>query len=84
MTIKAGIALLMLLIVAPSNTAFAQTTSILPVTAKTLVERLGYPVDAKLLIVHSDDLGMTHSINNHSRFSFFCLQSGRRGTPAAQ
>jgi predicted glycoside hydrolase/deacetylase ChbG (UPF0249 family) len=30
---------------------------------KTLVERLGYPADAKLLIVHADDLGAAHSIN---------------------
>src|SRR6266852_1084634 len=30
---------------------------------KTLVERLGYPRDAKLLIVHADDLGAAHSIN---------------------
>jgi predicted glycoside hydrolase/deacetylase ChbG (UPF0249 family) len=32
-------------------------------SAKTLLERLGYPADAKLLIVHADDLAMAHSIN---------------------
>jgi predicted glycoside hydrolase/deacetylase ChbG (UPF0249 family) len=38
--------------------------------AKTLAERLGYPRDAKLLIVHADDLGGAHSINRASMKAF--------------
>lgn len=30
---------------------------------KNLAEKLGYPKDAKLLIVHADDLGLSHSTN---------------------
>ena len=34
--------------------------------AQTLQERLGYSKDAKLLIVHADDLGMAQSVNSAS------------------
>jgi len=33
---------------------------------KTLVERLGYPADARLLILHADDLGVAHAENTAS------------------
>ena len=47
------------LIAALSSNALAQSSG----ADKTLAERLGYPRDAKLLIVNDDDLGMTHSVN---------------------
>lgn len=34
-----------------------------PVEVKPLAARLGYPADAKLLIVHADDLAVAHSAN---------------------
>ena len=37
--------------------------SSLPAQTRTLAERLGLPRDAKLLILHADDLGVAHSVN---------------------
>src|SRR5579863_3806105 len=34
-----------------------------PIPAKSIAERLGYPADAKLLILHADDLAVAHSVN---------------------
>jgi hypothetical protein len=34
-----------------------------PAGERTLQERLGYPREARLVIVHADDLGVTHSVN---------------------
>lgn len=46
--------------------AFAQSNP-------TLAERLGYPADARLLIVHADDLAVTHSENEAT---FYAIERG--------
>ena len=38
----------------------------LPAQGRTIAERLGYPRDAKLLIIHGDDLGVAHSVDSAS------------------
>jgi predicted glycoside hydrolase/deacetylase ChbG (UPF0249 family) len=48
--------------------SFVQVRSQEP--TKTIAERLGYPRDAKLLIVHADDLGVAHSVNVASMKAF--------------
>jgi chitin disaccharide deacetylase len=37
--------------------------STLPAQTRTIAERLGYPPDAKLLILHADDLAVAHSVD---------------------
>lgn len=43
--------------------ASAQQAGASGVEVKPLAARLGYPADAKLLIVHADDIGVAHSVN---------------------
>ena len=50
-----------------SGITFAQSVP------KTLAEKLGYAPDARLVIIHADDLGMTHSVN---AASIKALESG--------
>jgi predicted glycoside hydrolase/deacetylase ChbG (UPF0249 family) len=47
--------------------------STLPAQTKTVAERLGYPADSKLLIIHADDLGAAHSAD---AASFDALDKG--------
>lgn len=53
------------LLLIPVQAGLAQT--------KTIAERLGYPADAKLLILHADDLGVAHSVDEAS---FAALSQG--------
>jgi chitin disaccharide deacetylase len=42
---------------------FLLSTFPIAASGQTLAERLGYPRDTKLIIVHADDLGETHAVN---------------------
>jgi hypothetical protein len=44
-----------------------------PAAAQTVQERLGHPPDARLLVIHADDLGMSRSVN---RATFEALERG--------
>ena len=48
-------------------------SSVLSAQQQTIAERLGYPRDSKLLIIHADDLGFAHSAD---AASFDALNSG--------
>jgi predicted glycoside hydrolase/deacetylase ChbG (UPF0249 family) len=61
---KTLIAIATCILLAHSASALSQTTTIPAATnPKALLERLGYPPETKLLIVHADDLGMALTIN---------------------
>jgi predicted glycoside hydrolase/deacetylase ChbG (UPF0249 family) len=65
--------LIILLLLASSSSVLGQSPSASTKeqsSRNTLLERLGYPPDAKLLIIHADDLGMAHSVNAASVKSF--------------
>jgi predicted glycoside hydrolase/deacetylase ChbG (UPF0249 family) len=54
--------------------------STLPAQTRTIAERLGYPANSKLLIIHADDLGAAHSVN---AASFDALDKGAISSASA-
>jgi len=56
-----------------SSVVLLLVASTLPAQTRTVAERLGLPADAKLLILHADDLGVAHSVN---AASFDALDKG--------
>jgi predicted glycoside hydrolase/deacetylase ChbG (UPF0249 family) len=56
-----------------SAVALLLFASTLSAQTKTIAERLGYPAQTKLLILHADDLGVAHSVN---AASFDALDKG--------
>src|SRR5215204_458150 len=56
-----------------STLAILLVVSTLDAQSRTIAERLGHPRDAKLLILHADDIGVAHSEN---AASFDALEKG--------
>src|SRR6202453_1438809 len=63
--LRTGTALMLSMLSAAALFAVHAQTKVAPsnTKAKTLAERLGYARYAKLIIVHGDDVGVTHSVN---------------------
>ncbi|HEX7019296.1 MAG TPA: polysaccharide deacetylase family protein [Gemmatimonadaceae bacterium] len=64
------------------STLFLLFASTLPLAAqtRTLAERLGYPANAKLLILHADDIGVAHSQDSAT---FAALDAGAVSSTSA-
>jgi predicted glycoside hydrolase/deacetylase ChbG (UPF0249 family) len=56
-----------------ANSSAQNVSAHLPRLQPNVQARLGYPANARLLIIHSDDLGMSHSVN---RATFEALEKG--------